>query len=281
MPISFVFDGNDVVWTQQFVSPTVYLDTFAIREISENTELTTRFAQAIKRQNGTWLLAPLSMGEFALFADPGHCALAETLLAQVVPHIYLFETKPLTQGSDAELSQRSLPRPATRNLDCFSRRFCQVNSLQDVFQGMFQLVHDRREEMVEILDGAALPIKATFERCRQLDFYRANAKAARPGDGRARQLVIAGDLSRDFVLDVNCTITRNDALDFMHAIDAVDYCDLVLLDKAWERRVKGLRKRIAETGVDMPIARCFSKSNNGVEGFLDAIERWPESSASA
>ena len=70
-------------------------------------------------------------------------------------------------------------------------------------------------------------------------------------------------------------------MDFMHAVDAVDYCDLVLLDKAWERRVNGLRKRIAEAGIDMPIARCFSKRNNGIEGFLDAIERWPEASVSA
>ena len=281
MPISFAFDGDDVIWTQQFISSTVYLDTYAIREISESTELTTRFAEAIKRKNGTWLLAPLSMGEFALFEDSRHCALAETLLAKVVPHIYLFETKPLSEEGDGGLSKRSLPRPATRNLDWFSRRFCQVSSLPNVFQGMFQLVHERREEMVESLDGAALPIKATFERCRQFESYRANAKAARPGDGRSRQYVIAGELSRDFVLDLNATITRNEALDFMHAVDAVDYCDLVLLDKAWERRVNGLRKRIAEEGVDMPIARCFSKRNNGIEGFLDAIERWPEASVSA
>lgn len=60
MPISFVFDGDDVVWTQQFFSPSVYLDTFAIRAIFESDELSARFAQGIKRQNGTWLLAPLS-----------------------------------------------------------------------------------------------------------------------------------------------------------------------------------------------------------------------------
>lgn len=281
MPISFAVDGDYVVWTQQFASPTVYLDTYAIREISESTQLTTRFAEAIKRKNGTWLLAPLSMGEFAVFKDPRHCAQAEILLAQVVPHIYLFETKPLSEEGDGGLSQRSRPRPDAKNLDWFSQRFCQVGSLQDVFQGMFQLVHDRREEMLECLNGAALPIKATFERYRQAESYRANAKAAPLGNGRSRQFVIAGELSRDFVLDINANISRNDALDFMHAVDAVDYCDLVLLDKAWERRVNGLRKRIAEEGVDMPVARCFSKSNNGIETFLDAIERWPEASVSA
>ncbi len=86
-------DGDDVIWTQQFINPTVYLDTCAIREISESTELTARFADAIKRKNGTWLLAPLSLGEFAVFKDPRHCAQAEIMLAQVVPNIYLSPAK--------------------------------------------------------------------------------------------------------------------------------------------------------------------------------------------
>ena len=71
MPISFAFVGDDVIWTQQFLSPTVYLDTFAIRAISESDELSVRFSQGIKRRNGTWLLAPVSMGEFALSLTHG------------------------------------------------------------------------------------------------------------------------------------------------------------------------------------------------------------------
>lgn len=81
------------------------------------------------------------------------------------------------------------------------------------------------------------------------------------------------------MLDTNATISNNDALDLMHAVDAVDYCDLVLLDKAWERRVNALRERVVQTGIDMPVAACFSKSNDGVVRFLDSIERWPERAA--
>lgn len=53
MPISFAFDGDDVVWTQRFDRPAVYLDTFAIRDIAESDERSARFAQGLKARNGT------------------------------------------------------------------------------------------------------------------------------------------------------------------------------------------------------------------------------------
>lgn len=274
MPISFVFDGDDVVWTQQFFSPSVYLDTFAIRAISESDELSARFAQGIKRQNGTWLLAPLSMGEFALFADSRHAALAERLLAQVVPHIYLFQAG-VPSGSRTTAA-RSVPPADFKSMDYFSRRFCQDNSLQEVFQGIFQVVHENRKRMVETLDEVALALMTSLETHRLLEPYRQKAKAARPEDGRSRQQIISGELLRELVLDTKATITRNEVLDLMHAVDSVDYCDLVLLDKAWERRVNSLRKRITKARIDMPIARCFSMRNNGVDVFLGALEHWPE-----
>jgi len=52
--ISFSFDGDDVVWTQRFERPAVYLDTFAIREIAYNDELSARFESrpSLKRFRG-------------------------------------------------------------------------------------------------------------------------------------------------------------------------------------------------------------------------------------
>lgn len=82
---------------------------------------------------------------------------------------------------------------------------------------------------------------------------------------------------RELILDTKAPITPNDALDLMHAVNAVDYCDLVLLDKAWEHRVNALHRRIADAGIVMPIARCFSMWNDGIERFLNALEHWPGS----
>lgn len=280
MPISFSFDGDDVVWTQRFDHPTVYLDTFAIRAIAESNELSDRFAKSLKTRNGTWLLAAVSMGEFARFADPRHAERAERLLAQVVPHIYLFlsepDAAPLARGG-TDPTKRPLPPADQRNMDYFSRRWAQAQSFPETFRGMFQVVHENRNKMVETLDEMASKLVASLSLHRQMEPYRRKAKAARPDDGRTRQQIISGELLRELVLDTNAPITVNDVLDLMHAVDAVDYCDLVLLDKTWERRVNALHQHIAVAGIAMPIAHSFSMRNGGIGKFLDAIERYPES----
>jgi len=280
MSISFTFDGDDVVWTQRFEHPAIYLDTFAVRAISESKELSDRFAHGLKARNGIWLLAGLSMGEFARFADPRHADSAERLLAQVVPHIYLFLSEPdaaRTERGKTDPSVRSLPPADHRNMDYFSRRWAQAQAFPETFKGIFQVVHENRDKMVETLDEVASKLVVSLGMHRQLEPYRRRAKAARPDDGRTRQQIISGELLRELVLDTQAPITANEALDLMHAVDAVDYCDLVLLDKAWERRVNALHQRIADAGITMPVARCFSMRNGGIEQFLDAIERWPKS----
>lgn len=278
MAISFAFDGDDVVWTQRFDRPAVYLDTFAIRAIAESDEQSARFAQGLKACNGTWLLAAVSMGEFARFADPRHAERAEWLVAQVVPHVYLFLSDPAearARRGDTDPAKRSLPPGDRRNMDYFSRKWAQTQSLAETFEGMFQVIHENRGPMTETLDEVTSKVVASILQCRQMETYRRKAKASRPDDGRTRQQIISGELLRDLVLDPNASITANDAMDLMHAIDAVDYCDLVLLDKAWERRVNALHERIADTGIAMPIARCLSMRNGGIDEFLEAIERWP------
>lgn len=279
MAISFYFDGDDVVWTQRLERPAIYLDTFAIREIADSDKLSARFAQALKSSGGTWLLASLSMGEFARFKDPRHVQCAERLLAQVVPHIQIFISEPnvrMGMPGETDLARRSLPRADERYMNYFSRRWAREQAFAETFQGMFQLVQERREEMTATLDGIASQLVASLSHHRRVEAYRRKAKASRPNDGRTRRQVIMGDLLRELVLDTNASISNNDALDLMHAVDAVDHCDLVLLDKAWQRRVDALRQRIAQTGVEMPVAACFSKSNDGIGRFLDSIERWTE-----
>lgn len=277
MGISFAFDGDDVVWSQRLERPAVYLDTFAIREIADSDELSARFARALKSSGGTWLLASLSMGEFARFTDPRHVERVERLLAQVVPHIYFFLSEPdKERQGETDVSLRSLPQADERNMDYFSHRWAKEQTFPETFRGTFQLVHERREEMIATLDEIASKLVASLAHHRQLDTYRRNAKAARADDGRTRQKIISGDLLRELVLDTNAPISNNDALDLMHAVDAVDYCDLVLLDKAWERRVNALRQRIVDAGITMPVATGYSKRNGGIERFLKALEQWQE-----
>lgn len=279
MAISFEFDGDDVVWKQRFDRPAVYLDTFDIRAIADSDEHSDRFTQGLKARNGTWLLAPISMGEFARFEDPRHTERAERLLARVVPHIYLFQAdlagaRASTGPIDPE--ERSRPPADHRNMDYFSRKWAQEQSFPETFRGVFQIIHENRERMIETLNEVASKLVTSLVQNRQLEGYRRRAKAAQPGGGRTRQRIISGELMRELVLDPQASITVNEAIDLIHAVDAVDYCDLVLLDKAWERRVNALHRRIADAGITMPVARCFSMRNNGLANFLEQMERWPK-----
>ena len=88
--------------------------------------------------------------------------------------------------------------------------------------------------------------------------------------------IISGELLREQVLNLRAPIPANDGIDLVHAVDAVDYCDLVVLGKTWERRVKNLRRSIEAAGLNMPVAQSFSMRDGGIGNFLDAIEQWPD-----
>jgi hypothetical protein len=86
---------------------------------------------------------------------------------------------------------------------------------------------------------------------------------------------ILRELLRALLVDKGTKITRNHALDFFHAVVPVAYCELVLLDKYWETLAGRARSRIEGGGVPIPIASVFSRSKNGLDLFLRALEREP------
>ena len=77
---------------------------------------------------------------------------------------------------------------------------------------------------------------------------------------------------RGFNLDPNAPISANDAIDLLHAAMPVNCCDFVLLDGPWAERVEKMKHRVAKTTMEMPMARCFSQRNSGVQRFLSELE---------
>jgi len=280
MPISFEPAGDDVVWRQTFDHPAVYLDIFAIREISKSAELTQRFAQSIKSSGGTWMFGPPTVAEFARFSDDKHSTEADELLTAVLPNIYLAHPeaqKGWDEGSFEEDADRPLPAADERNMDFFARKFAQTEDAAQALQGLFAMLHEHRDKMTGVLDEVADRFIQTVEENRNDDAFRAAAKAARPDGIRSRLKIISGALMREWILDLNSPIDRNDAMDFSHAVNAMNYCDLIMLDAGWERRVNTLRQSIADSGIPMTVAQCFSLRQEGMERFLTTLENWPTS----
>ncbi|MDQ3287278.1 MAG: hypothetical protein M3Q42_03275 [Pseudomonadota bacterium] len=281
MPISFEPDGDDVVWRQTFDRPAVYLDIFAIREISKSAELTHRFAQAIKGKNGTWMFAPLTVAEFARFSDGKHATQADELLRSVLPNIYLSHPEAVEQwgeGGFEEDVDRPMPAADERNMNFFSRKFAQTGDTGQALRGLFAILHEHRDKMTGVLDEVADRFIQAINANRKNDAFRTSAKAARPDGIRPRLRIISGALMQEWILDLNSTIDRNDAMDFIHAVNSVNYCDLIMLDSGWERRVNALHQSIADIGTPMTVAQCFSLRKDGIERFLTALENWPPTS---
>jgi hypothetical protein len=89
-------------------------------------------------------------------------------------------------------------------------------------------------------------------------------------------MIILGELMRNFILDPNARFGHNDLTDYLHAAMPVNCCDYVLLDGPWTERVERMRRRIAQSGVAMSVAKCFSARDNGLDAFLDDLERFEQ-----
>lgn len=84
--------------------------------------------------------------------------------------------------------------------------------------------------------------------------------------------LIARELIGPLVNQRDLKISHNDAIDLTHTVVPVSYCDYVLLDNGWTTRVNQMRKRFMAAGVCIPMAKVFSKKNDGLESFFKELE---------
>ena len=106
----------------------------------------------------------------------------------------------------------------------------------------------------------------------QIPVNVAKVRAVQPNDDRPRTLIILGELMRGFHLDPAAPISDNDVVDLLHAAMPINCCDYARLDGAWAERVEKMKQRIAKTGSTMPLAKCFSSRDQGVQAFLQDLE---------
>ena len=285
MPIEFFRNHDELRVRQSFESPTVYMDHWAIMTFSEDLVLQDRFISAMALKGGTLLLSNISMGEFAEAENVRHSLDAEKFLERVLPNIFLtdFAFDKLLAREQVEVNnERRFWPPAD---------LPQLKLLAELAPGgppcltvntFVQMAHQHRIELANVTAEVVNKIRDGFEQVRKHPDYVLKAKNTLPSEKRTRTMIIMGKLMRGFNLDSNASISENDVIDFLHAAMPINCCDYVLLDGPWVGRVNTLKQRIASTGMNMPIAKCFSKTKNGgVEAFLDSLEAFiaPESPA--
>ena len=275
MPIDFFTASDGVHVRQSFVSPTVYLDHWAVRLFSDDLHLQNRFVCALMAKGGTLLLSNLSFVEFAAASNRQHCDDTETFIERLLPNIYLtdFALDKVLEKENGERNnaKRFWPSTDLPQLKLFAER-TQSASSGLTMRGFISLAHVNRTQLSQSTEELIRMVGDGLNSARSDASYVAKARKVRPTDERPRTLLILGELLRGFNLDPRATISRNDVIDLLHAAMPLNCCDYILLDGPWAERVAKMKHRISKTSMKMPVARCFSQRDNGVEAFLADLE---------
>ena len=263
---------------QRDISPSVYLDHWALRKFSENSTLAGRLTEILHSRKGTFVLSWLNLVEFTKVMNEGQARKAESLIEANLPQVFFLETEPFVviHREDSLVAGGSLVPPhADAEL---LRAFVELKpdsvrpfTPRDLFRSLndsalaqhFNRLADTVVERVEVLRN---------ELDHDVDFSSAVRRLPAGRQIQRGTRFILRELVRGLLIDKQLRITKNHAIDLLHAVVPVAYCDLVLLDKHWVTLVDRARSRIEKAGLSFPVATVFSEKANGVDRFLQTLE---------
>ena len=272
-------DGVPIVIQQDF-SPTVYLDHWALRKFSQDSALAQRFTRMLEGRGGTLALSWLNLAEFSKVTDHDQGKMAEEFYAANLPRIFFLDSDPfpVIRREDEMLSGHARVPVAPHADAGFLSTFVHLKS--DTPTGftvreLFRTVQSDRlqPDFAKLADTVAKRIEALRNEHDQKQELR--SAVARLPSGPVIQRgtrYILRELARTFLIDQGVRVSRNHAIDFMHAVVPVSYCEFVLLDKHWETQVELVRSRLSKTALNVPLARAYSEKSNGIERFFGDLE---------
>lgn len=273
-------DSSHIELMQRAERPVVYLDLWALMSIAE--EQAERLAGALHSRQGTLALSGVHIMECARVSSDETLRAVERLLRLVCPRLCFLESKPgrVVRGENRAVLD------GTPQLAQYDDAFLNVFVLRGKTGREFRrldpdgLLFEFREPAVrDLMLDARRRLCAYMEENLELD--RAEAREKRKGrlksegdKGRAVRPALTQSLFRELInlilRDRRTVMTENDWFDLWHSVVPVSYCDLVVLDRAWQVRVAEACRRLRASGVTTPAARVFSART--IDAFWEAIE---------
>ena len=279
-------DSTNLDVDHWMTSPTVYLDHWALGDLSEDDQMTIRFAGALKARGGTLALSWVNLAEFAIGTNVDSARKAETFINANLPRIFFLEPNPFAViDRENGLLAGGPPKPPHAD-EQFLKAFLLfwgsnqgLSSLTLTAHDLFQTVQAqglarRKYELADTFIGRIAAMRSELEN--DVPFRSELRRPARGSHVQTATRDILRELMRALLIDERKKVTRNDAMDFFHAVVPVTYGDFVLLDKYWETLVNRVRSRFDQVGASMPMAIVYSKKTNGIERCL----KWLESGGS-
>jgi len=273
--------GGNLEVFHRDLPPTVFLDHWAWRKISESESSTKRFSSALKSRKGTLVLSWLNLIEFSKVTDEQQTCKADALLNEIMPQIFFINPNffkviehenELLAGSEA-----ITPHADTELLKGFAKlNLLKSNSLKLLpAQNIFRLVPatgiaGQYDHFADLIISYIESLRRDYDNDKEF-----RLRVNRLPKGRQNQYgtrFIANELFGSFLKNKQIKVSRNHAIDVSHAVVAVAYCDYVLLDGHWATQVEQAKKRIIDGGLSVPMAKVFSEKNDGIERFLQEIE---------
>lgn len=273
--LEIVISANSVLEIKQKMQgPAVYLDHWALRRFSEKRELRDRLVKAISVRLGTLALSWINLLEFAKVTDFAQGKLAESLIDDLLPNVFFMEANPfkVIDREDILLAGGEAIAPhadsdmlrVLANIKLATPPLLTAQGMISAIQqsGLTRNIESIGDTFVDKIEILRSEIKTNS---------RFSKAVYRPPTGlliqRATRYVLK-ELTKSFLIDQGIPVTRNQALDFYHAVVAVSYCDFVLLDGHWQAQVERMKVQFSKAGMTYPLAKVYSERNNGVESFL-------------
>ena len=256
----------------------VYLDHWALRKLSENQDLAKSFVIAFRASKATLAVSWVNIIEFSKLASLEAHNHAERLVNELLPHVFCMEVNPVTVGRNEDAIMRGeLSIPAHADVEFMKilgglrpHKFEQVSAI-----GLFAAVHQsaavsaEMSELTRSMIGQIEKLRERYATEPELTKSAQGLPAKNDFPQGTRQLF--RELVTTLLSDKSLKLTDNHAIDLMHAIVPLAYCDYVLLDAHWEEQVKRVRRKLTEGGFVFPIAEVYSERRDGVNRFIQAL----------
>jgi hypothetical protein len=271
---------NQIEIQEHFRSPTVYLDHWALNDLSLNTAYRDRFVKIMNERGGTLRLSVVNVVEISKQGDKNQvksildmirgvedCGLINMDPREVIRKENVLISSPSSimavknPSAEIEIVAAYLVahnRPVTWHVaDIISTAISQPPSKQ-MSESSIKFLTDMERLLKKGRNDPAY-LKKASDRFKKLKLQGPKYQTA------TRELQI---MALDFVLKNKQMKMSNysEWQDLFHVIVPVSYCDIAMIDKRW-------KTFISQTGFSYPkIAKVFDRRS--LERFFQTIERW-------
>jgi len=262
------------------IRPTIYLDHWALRGLSENKALSDAFIKANHRLNGTLALSWLNLEEFVNVTNPAHVVAAEDFIEAILPNIFILQIHPekvieyenqvkrraeedigwgdISFATSLVLQQKDSLNPiSAKGLIARVKEFA-VDGHEDVGKSFVQGLEITRKQFM-----ADTNLRKWMEK--PIDQLKIAPTA-----------LLLCELVRTLIKNTTRRLIKNDGIDFLHSVVPVSYCDYVLLDGGWATIVENARARITTAGQIPPRAKIFTGGIPALEELISTLEMLPQ-----